>query len=542
MVSSGLKRRIFQSILYGSIALCILSWLLLWIWNGATDQYPTGFAAGWLALFAAIWGITLARHLRQKVSDGPPVGLLFSILYGVYFALSGLIYFVVFVALAAQDALGTGVWAALACAYTFLFLFVWARKERRRQEDFDELADFNETRCSAPVVNLIKVLLCYSFLFFELTTMAQVIGAAIDSSSISPPGALFDVADRDELTANKMHIHCVGPANQDPAVPTVVFESAIAAPGISWGLVQDEIAKVTTACIYDRKGYGWSWRGANPRHVEKFSEELNELLTIAEVSRPFVGVGWGFGSLILQKYADVYGYGFQANAEVQGLVFVDALNPTASVASAEDSSSSSFVDDEFFDSSGPSFFDHFIRYIIPLGFIRMAEQTSVSAGSLGFPFDVLELLGESRFNAYRAFLLGYYHSNTVVQEKRSWKTTSLDDVDGLFAPGYLGDLPVAVVSRTSTSDAYNDAQEGLEVLSNNSRSSLADAESFLPMQDPATIVDAIIDTLARSVIQYQADAIAGDLSGLKRTATSSDDAVRTLRASMTARLGRGGNQ
>jgi hypothetical protein len=473
--------------------------------------------------------------MRQKVSDGPPVGLLFSILYGIYFAVSALVYFVVFVALAAQDALGTGVWAALACIYTTAFLVVWARKERRRQEDFDELADFNETRCSAPVVNLIKVILCYSFLFFELTTMAQVIGAAIDSSSISAPGALFDVADRDETSANKMHIHCVGPADQDPSVPTVLFESAVAAPGISWGLVQDEVAKVTTACIYDRKGYGWSWRGANPRHVEKFTEELNELLTVAEVTRPLVGVGWGFGSLVLQKYADTYGHGFDTGAEVHGLVFVDALNPTASVASAEDSGSSSFVDDEFLDSSGPSFFDHFIRYIIPLGFIRMAEQTSVSAGSLGFPFEVLELLGESRFNAYRAFLLGYYHSNTVVQEKRTWKTTSLDDVEGLFEPGYLGDLPVSVVSRTSESDAYNEAQEGLELLSNNTRSSVADADSFLPMRDPTTIVDAIIDTLARSVIKYQADALAGELNDLKR---SEGRTVSAIREQMMARLGR----
>jgi hypothetical protein len=56
-----------------------------------------------------------------------------------------------------------------------------------------------------------------------------------------------------DIGGRSLNIYCSGEGS-----PTVILESGHSLPGLSWALVQPEIATFTQACWYDRAGNGWS--------------------------------------------------------------------------------------------------------------------------------------------------------------------------------------------------------------------------------------------------------------------------------------------
>src|SRR5262249_26072774 len=71
-------------------------------------------------------------------------------------------------------------------------------------------------------------------------------GARRDKQRLPQVGRSVDIGGR------KLNIFCSG-----MGAPPVIFESA-GGPGYFWSDIQPEVAKVTTACSYDRAGEGWS--------------------------------------------------------------------------------------------------------------------------------------------------------------------------------------------------------------------------------------------------------------------------------------------
>ena len=63
------------------------------------------------------------------------------------------------------------------------------------------------------------------------------------------------------------------------------------------------MAEFTTACAYDRAGFGWSDAGPMPRTAARIAAELHELLTVARIAPPYVLVGHSFGGLSIRAYA-----------------------------------------------------------------------------------------------------------------------------------------------------------------------------------------------------------------------------------------------
>jgi pimeloyl-ACP methyl ester carboxylesterase len=112
---------------------------------------------------------------------------------------------------------------------------------------------------------------------------AQALGAARDAAMIDAPGKIFSAADAENVFSD-MHLYCLDNDDDDydaSGLPIVVLESALNAPGsVAWANVQTRLARAVRVCSYDRRGYGWSWRGPNPRHVARFADELNELLSL----------------------------------------------------------------------------------------------------------------------------------------------------------------------------------------------------------------------------------------------------------------------
>src|SRR5215831_18377778 len=77
-----------------------------------------------------------------------------------------------------------------------------------------------------------------------------------------------------EVEGGPMHLHCAGSGS-----PVVVFDSALGQSGLEWQQVAPEIARSARACVYDRKGVGYSARPTTkPHSPRQMAEELHTLL------------------------------------------------------------------------------------------------------------------------------------------------------------------------------------------------------------------------------------------------------------------------
>jgi pimeloyl-ACP methyl ester carboxylesterase len=119
-------------------------------------------------------------------------------------------------------------------------------------------------------------------------------------------GQLFDVG------GHRLHIHSVGSGS-----PTVLFDAGNGGGVRDWSLVQQEVAKFTSASAYDRAGYGQSESGPLPRTSEACVKDLHNLLSAAGVTRPLVLVGHSFGCHNMRLYAASF------PTEVAGVVLVE---------------------------------------------------------------------------------------------------------------------------------------------------------------------------------------------------------------------------
>ncbi len=114
----------------------------------------------------------------------------------------------------------------------------------------------------------------------------------------------------------RLHINCSGVGS-----PAVILEAGPNDSSVIWQLTQPEISKFTRVCSYDRAGFGWSDAPNEPRSSANIADELNRLLTRANVPVPYVLVGHDFGTLDLRVFTARH------RQEVAGMVFVDSVHP-----------------------------------------------------------------------------------------------------------------------------------------------------------------------------------------------------------------------
>jgi hypothetical protein len=126
-----------------------------------------------------------------------------------------------------------------------------------------------------------------------------------------------------DIGGRTLNIYCSGQGS-----PAVIFDTFGHQAGYSWHLVQPTIASFTTACWYDRAGYGWSEPGPMPRTYQAIAEDLHALLQAAGVSPPYVLVGAGDSASHIRVYNGLH------PAETAGVVLINA-NDIRSVMDAE---------------------------------------------------------------------------------------------------------------------------------------------------------------------------------------------------------------
>ncbi|HET9590651.1 MAG TPA: alpha/beta hydrolase [Anaerolineales bacterium] len=133
---------------------------------------------------------------------------------------------------------------------------------------------------------------------------------AADAKAYPPPGELVDVG------GYRLHINCTGSGS-----PTVVIDAGQGDWSTSWRSVQEEVAKTTRICTYDRAGLGWSEAGPLPRDAAQFAKELHTLLQNANVPGPYVMVGHSLGGTSVRVFVSEHA------SEVAGVVLIDSMNP-----------------------------------------------------------------------------------------------------------------------------------------------------------------------------------------------------------------------
>lgn len=101
----------------------------------------------------------------------------------------------------------------------------------------------------------------------------------------------------------------------------MILTAGLSGWSANWLRVQAAIAKTTRVCSWDRAGFGFSDPRAEPLDIARSSEDLEQALTGAGVSGPYVLVGHSMGGLETLLFADRH------VSELAGLVLVDPTFP-----------------------------------------------------------------------------------------------------------------------------------------------------------------------------------------------------------------------
>lgn len=141
-------------------------------------------------------------------------------------------------------------------------------------------------------------------------TTAYHLGSCYQENQQSFPGQLIDIGD--------LQLHLYQKGLPTPKQPTVVIEHSLG--GVEGYLLIDAIAEFAHVCIYDRAGYGWSQHSTSPRTSQEIVQELDRLLTQAQIPPPYLFVGNSFGSYTVRLYAHIF------SDKVAGLVLTDGLH------------------------------------------------------------------------------------------------------------------------------------------------------------------------------------------------------------------------
>jgi pimeloyl-ACP methyl ester carboxylesterase len=254
----------------------------------------------------------------------------------------------------------------------------------------------------------------------------QAIATEIDRRTYPPPGQLVEVG------GHRLHLHCVG-----QGTPTVILEAANGGMSAHWVRVQQEVAKATRACAYDRAGLGWSEPGPGPRDARQISSELHTLLGNAGIEGPYVLVGHSYGGLYVRMYADQY------PDEVAGVILVDSSHPEQFTRSSE----------------GRAMYERARRLtsMVPLparlGLIRLFDVFPAHPG-----------LPPHQRTQVKAFNSSTRHLVTTTEEFSDTPETSAQ----VRSTESLGDKPLAVVSAGEQPPGWLELQEELAALSSNS--------------------------------------------------------------------------
>jgi pimeloyl-ACP methyl ester carboxylesterase len=310
----------------------------------------------------------------------------------------------------------------------------------------------------------------------------QSVASASDAKKYPPPGELYDVGGR------RLHLYCTGEGS-----PTVILEAGASSPGMIWYLVQEEVAKFTRVCSYDRAGFGWSdpapstslRASPGPLGSEQVASDLHELLETANIPAPYVLVGHSAGGVYVRAFAGQY------PSEVVGMVLVDSSHesqnlrfPPEYMKLAEQQSSSMGL----------------FEVAAPFGVLRATRVWSLMLPDPPLPADVEAAVWATMYRTSYCKAVG---------EEMTAIAKMLRQEEG---PASMGDLPLIVLTANDSvrklpenvinaigRDAFDklvqvsqELQQELASLSTNGKQVIVeDSGHYIQWDQPQFVIDAI---------------------------------------------------
>ncbi|MEI5098677.1 alpha/beta hydrolase [Streptomyces sp. PmtG] len=135
------------------------------------------------------------------------------------------------------------------------------------------------------------------------------------NDSTSPARTAPPVGGFQEIEGRRLFVRRAGDGG-----PAVVFLPGASAVGLDYYGVQEEVARFTTAVVYDRGGTGYSDHLPLPRTAAEVATELRALLRAQDVPAPYVLVPHSLGGFYAHRFAQLY------PRDVAGLVLMDAFH------------------------------------------------------------------------------------------------------------------------------------------------------------------------------------------------------------------------
>ena len=315
----------------------------------------------------------------------------------------------------------------------------------------------------------------------------QGVASARDAKLYKPTDQMVDV------DGVQMRLDCRGSGS-----PTVVLEAGAQSHSIHWWRVQDEVAKFTRVCSYDRPGYGWSDPAPAMSSSQQVAGLLHALLETAGEGPPYLMVGHSMGGVFVRAFAGEY------PQEVVGMVLVDSSHEQQNRGIPAELEEIAAFQTELANKSLP-----ILQGAATLGLLRVSGYLEPNFTFLGMPDDQREPV-----------LAQFYRSAFYGAMKRE---VALGEIC-LNQPGELkslGDMPLIVLSAGqdaremyedlallepyldspsqltlevvgSMVDSYNENQDELAALSTRGqRIAVEDSGHNIHLDQPQVVVDAV---------------------------------------------------
>lgn len=285
-------------------------------------------------------------------------------------------------------------------------------------------------------------------------TIYESLSETSDRQAYPPSGVMVDVG------GYHLHINCMGAGS-----PAVIIEAGWGAWSLEWSGIQQEVAKTTRVCTYDRAGMGYSEAGLLPRNAEQFARELHALLERANIEEPYVMVGHSLGGLPVRIFAHTY------PTKVSGIVLIDSMSPRQMTQPHVEISPPTPPQ-----SKGVSFPSLLAR----IGLVRLLGNQLIIQG---LPSEI-----QSAYTAISVTprsVQAWMDEGAGIQE-------SLAQADAIKS---LGDVPLIVVTGAlDQQTGWDDMQAELLQLSSNSRQVIAGNSGHnIHIDQPEVVVSAIVD-------------------------------------------------
>jgi pimeloyl-ACP methyl ester carboxylesterase len=314
----------------------------------------------------------------------------------------------------------------------------------------------------------------------------QSVSSARDAKIYKPVDQMVDVNDI------QMRLDCRGSGS-----PTVVLEAGAQSSSIVWVRIQDDVAKFTRVCSYDRAGYGWSDVVHEAMLPQQVAEMLHALLEKAGEKPPYLIVGHSFGGVYVRTFTTQY------PDEVVGMVLVDSSHENQSQqAPPEIAKSPEYIKLQKAGSTSLQI----LQIAEPIGLVRAFKMMDPGIASLQLPDKEKE---PARAEMYRSGFIGAYVRETDMIATYSGQPKKLGDIPLIvlsqkmdvkdvqkmfepYPPAIQSLLTMEVMQQVV--DTYNGNQNELAALSTRGKYIVVeDSGHFIQLDKPDVVIDAIRD-------------------------------------------------